>query len=642
MNLISFMSASFVARELNHDMRHGWGEGDAATQAWFKPLPTFKERFGHMLEEIVALGFRRVDIWTAHLNWEWATPAHLEAARECLRARGLTVASYAGHFGDSPAEFEAACLVCKALDIPLLGGGTSLLRTDRAAAVRLLRKHGLILAVENHPETSARELLDAIGDSDTDVLGLVVDTGWFASRKADVLECLREALPRLRHLHLKDVLPAAASPSGYPFKDMGHETCCLGDGIVPVRDVLALLLQSGYRGDISIEHEPETGSPNAACQLSRERTESWMQAIIQELAPAEPVRVAIVGCGNIAAAYARQINSYPHVSLLGAFDIDASRSESLVATHGGHVYPSLQAVLDDPLVDVVVNLSIHHVHAEIIEACLQAGKHVHTEKPLALDSATAWRLVELANSRGLRLSSAPTTWLGEAQMSAWRRLREGEIGTPRVIYAEVNWGRIESWHPNPGPFYAVGPVFDVAVYPLTLLTAWFGPVTEVIADGGILYENRFTNNGTPFTVTSPDWAAAVLRFAEGPLVRLTASFYVGPGSTQSGLEIHGDEGCLRLDRWDVFNSPLYLHSSATDNETWRIAPDQHAAEGIEFARGLSDLAHALREERPHLTTGAHAAHIVEVMEAILESVQTRSTVSVPAPKGVTLPIPFPG
>lgn len=642
MNLLSFMTANFVARELNYDMRNGWGSGDAAAQNWFKPLPTFKERFGQMLDEIVALGYKRVDLWTAHLHWEWTTPAHLGAARECLQARGLTVASYAGHFGDSVAEFEAACLLCTALDIPILGGGSGLLQTDRPAMVRLLRKHGRLLAIENHPETSARALLDTIGESDTDVLGLAVDTGWFATQGADVVACLREAMPRVRHIHLKDVLPPAAAVSGYPFRDMGHETCCLGDGVVPVREVLALLQQGGYRGDISIEHEPEVGSPHAACQVSRERVEGWMKEVIQELAPANPVRVAIVGCGNIAAAYARQINSYPHVSLLGAFDIDASRAETLVSQHGGAVYPSLQAVLDDPAVEVVVNLSIHHVHAEIIEACLKAGKHVHTEKPLALDSQTAWRLVELAQQKGLRLSSAPTTWLGEAQLSAWRRLREGEIGTPRVIYAEVNWGRIESWHPNPGPFYAVGPVFDVAVYPLTLLTAWFGPVTEVIADGGILYENRFTNDGTPFTVTSPDWAATVLRFANGPLVRLTASFYVGPGSAQSGLEIHGDAGCLRLDRWDVFNSPLYLHNASTDKETWRIAPDRHPAEGIEFARGLSDLAHALREDRPHLTTGAHAAHIVEVMEAILDSVRSRSSRSIPAPKGAALPIPFPG
>jgi predicted dehydrogenase len=642
MNSISFMSANFVARELSYDMRQGWGEGDSATQSWFKPLGTFQERFGELLDEIVGLGFTRIDLWTAHLNWEWATPGHLAAARACLASRGLKISSYAGYFGESAAEFEAVCLLCRELDIPLLGGGTGLLQKDRSALVHLLRKNGLILAIENHPEKSAGELLQKIGPEDEDVLGLAVDTGWFATQGADVLVCLREALPRLRNVHLKDVLPSPGTPTGYPFKDMGHETCCLGDGIVPIREVLALLFTNGYRGDISIEHEPEVGTPAEACQHSRERVEKWLQEIVREVAPADPVGVAIVGCGNIAAAYARQINSYPHVALIGAFDIEQERAEKLVQTHGGKVYPSLEAVLQDPAIEVVVNLSIHHVHAEIIEACLKAGKHVHTEKPLALDSATAWQLVDLATSKGLRLSSAPTTWLGEAQLSAWRRLRNGEIGAPRVIYAEVNWGRIESWHPNPGPFYAVGPVFDVAVYPLTLLTAWFGPVTEVIADGGILYENRHTNDGTPFKVTSPDWAATILRFANGPLVRLTASFYVGPGSTQTGLEIHGDAGAIRLDRWDVFNSPLYLHNAATGNETWRIAPDRHPAEGIEFARGLSDLAHALRENRPHLTTGAHAAHIVEVMEAILESTRLRQTVSVPAPRGVDLPVRFPG
>lgn len=641
MQTISIMSANFVAREVNYDMRNGWSEGDSAAQEWFQPLATYRARFSALLDEIVDLGFNRIDLWTSHLHWKWATPAHIAIARDCLRERNLAVASYAGHFGSSADEVTAACLLCRELGIPILGGFTELLQEDRPTLVHILRQHGLIFALENHPELSMSELLKKVGSGDDDVIGITFDSGWFATQGADVLDALKAGRARLKHVHLKDVRAPAIQPTGYPFKDIGHETCKIGEGIVPVQEILKTLIATGYRGGISIEHEPESERPHRACEDSRKSVLAWLNQFLEDSAPSDPVRVAIVGCGNIAGAYASQINSYPHVQLLGAFDIDLSRAEELSKKYGGRVYASLEDVLADPSVEVVVNLSIHHVHAEIIEQCLLADKHVHTEKPLALDSKTAWGLVELAETRGLRLSSAPTTWLGEAQLSAWRRIQAGEIGIPRVVYAEVNWGRIESWHPNPAPFYAVGPVFDVAVYPLTLLTAWFGPVTEVISDGGVLYRNRQTKDGTPFEVVSPDWTATVLRFKNGPVVRLTASFYVGPGTTQAGLEVHGDAGTIRLDRWDVFNSSLYLHNAATENQTWKLVPDTPPAEGIEFARGLSDLAQAMRSGRPHLTTGAHAAHIVEVMEAILHSIVTKKSIAIAEPKATTLPASLP-
>ena len=630
MNHISFMSANFVARELGYRMSDGWPQGDAAAQAYFSPLNTFEERFDAMLGEIAALGFKALDLWTGHLNWQWATPAHLGIAKALLQKHGLRVVSYAGGFGGAPAALEAACQVCRQLNIPVLGGGTSLLGSDRETLVATLRKHGLIFAHENHPEASAAEVLALLGTGDEDVIGVAIDTGWFATQGADALTELKALCGRVKHVHLKDVLAKPAEKTGFFFKDMGHETCELGTGIVPVRECIGFLVTQGYRGALAVEHEPEDFDPSEDCRKSLASVKSWYREAIAKIAPADPVGVAIVGCGNIATRYAAQINTYPHVKLLGMQDIERSRAEQLAADYGGKVYDTLEDVLSDEAVEIVVNLTIHHVHEEVIRKCLEAGKHVHTEKPLALSSKAAWDLVKLADTFGLRLSSAPTTWLGEAQQTAMRRVKEGAIGQPRIAYAEVNWGRIESWHPNPGPFYAVGPVFDVAVYPLSLLTAFFGPVKRVIAGGGILYPDRVTKEGKPFTVESPDWTSTVVEFASGMTARITASFYVTWSTTQTGLEIHGDDGMIRMDRWDVFESPAYIACKETGDQTWKLVPDSYPAEGIEFARGLSDLAHAIRENRPHLTTGAQAAHVVEIAEAILTSIRESRPVEVDA------------
>lgn len=628
------MSANFVAREIGYKMDSGWMQGDDATNAWFSPLATYEERFAAMLDEVCELGFKAIDLWAAHLNYAWATPAHIAIAKRLLEERELRVASYAGWFGPGAAEFEAACLLARALDIPVLGGLSPLLETDRPALVSILRKYGLVLGYENHPETSIEQIQKMIGEGDEDVVGVALDTGWLATRGIDVMEGVKAFLPRLKHVHLKDVEAKPEEPTGFEFKDMGHGTCAHGEGIVPIQECVNYLITNGYRGELSIEHEPEDFDPRPDTKKSLELVQKWIAEAVQDTAPEDPAGVVIVGCGNIADRYADQINSYPHVNLLGAQDIDTERAEKLTAEFGGKVYKSLDEVLADSEVDIIVNLTIHFVHAEIIRKCLEAGKHVHTEKPLATTSKEAWELVELAEQKGLRLSSAPTTWLGEAQQTALRMIRSGEIGTPRVAYAEVNWGRIESWHPNPGPFYDVGILYDVAVYPITLLTAWFGPVKKVTGAGKVVYPNRKTKEDVPFEVTVEDWASAVIEFECGLMARVTGSFYVDWSTRQQGLEIHGDDGCVVLDRWDVFETGLYK------SEGRDLIPqvlDEFPAPGIEFARGLSDLAYALREDRPHKTSGAHAAYVVEIIEAIITSMREGRPVELPTRENLDLP-----
>jgi predicted dehydrogenase/sugar phosphate isomerase/epimerase len=617
MNHVSFMSANFVARQVGYHMTQGWGEGDRSAQAWFSPLATFEARFDEMLGEITALGFTHLDLWTAHLHYQWATPEHLAIARRLLAARRLAITSYAGWFGEQLTDLRAACRVCTALDIPVLGGNTALLSTHRAALVATLREFGLVFALENHPEKNPAELVAKLGAGDEDIIGVALDTGWFGTQRYDALAALRELAPRVKHLHLKDVKAPRAEKTGFDMIDRGHETCCLGAGIVPVELCVKLLPSLGYRGAIGIEHEPEDFDPRPDAQASRLFVEEWLRAGRAAVLTAAPLRVAIVGCGNISGAYARNLAPYPEVKIVGAQDLDGSRAEAFVKQYSaGRAYPTLDAVLADPEVDAVVNLTIYDAHVEVITRCLEGGKHVHSEKPIATTYADAHRLVELAAAKNLRLSAAPITWMGEAQQTAWKLIREGRIGTPRVAYAEVNWGRIESWHPNPAPFYQVGPIFDVAVYPLTLLTAWFGPAKRVVADGGVVFPHRVTKEGKPFSITTPEWSCAVVELASGLRARVTTSFYVGWNSRQKGLEVHGDQAMIALDRWDVFDTPLWFGALSDGDKLTRIPPLRVPVPSIEFGRGVVELAHALRENRPHRAQGAHAAHVVDIIGSI--------------------------
>ena len=613
----SFITANFVARQLGYRMDKGWGQGDQATNDWFAPLSTFEMRFDEMLGEIKALGFSSIDLWCAHLHWRWATVHHVETAKTLLAKHGLAVRSYPAWVPDGATDLHAACRLCAALDIPYFVGHCEFYATDRAAAVAILREHGVGYAIENHPEKSSAEMFARLGPGDEDVVGIGLDTGWCGTAKWDALAAVKDFGSRLFAIHLKDVKAPRAAKSGLHFIDMGHETCRLGDGIVPIKAIVEHVRATGFRGAIGIEHEPETFDPREECRESRERVQQWWDgAPLKEIAP--PLRVVVVGCGNIAGQYGEALNRCPEIKILGAQDLDPVRAKDWVAKHGGRAYASLDEVLADPLVEAVVNLTIQQAHVEVVTRCLQAGKHVHSEKPLASTYAEAKKLVELAAAKNVRLSCAPVTWLGEAQQTAWKLIREGRIGPPRVAYATVDWGRIESWHPNPAPFYAAGPVFDVAVYPLSLLTAWFGPVKKVTAGGGLLLPGRVTKDGKPFTITTEDWLGAVLEFASGLQCRLTANMYVmNPSQWQATLDLHGDTGSINTE-WFAATAPVRF---CANGGTYRRLPPVRPSAGtgrwyVDWAAGVVGLWHGLRTGQPHPTGGAHAAHVVEIMEAV--------------------------
>lgn len=264
-HLLSFMSANYVARQLDYHMTRGWGEGDAATQAYFRPLETFGERFDALLRDVRALGFGAMDLWTGHLNPDWATEEHLGVARDLLRAHELRVPSLAGWFGASLEAFERSCRLAAALEIPLLGGSTTALEGDRDGVLERLQAHNLKLGLENHPERTPAEMLEKLGDAGGGRLGTAVDTGWYATQGFDPAAALAALGEHVLHVHLKDVRAAGA-----------HETCRLGEGIVPIEACLAALADIGYTGPIAIEHEPELFDPTEDVRASLALVQDWL------------------------------------------------------------------------------------------------------------------------------------------------------------------------------------------------------------------------------------------------------------------------------------------------------------------------------------------------------------------------------
>lgn len=273
----SFMGANFVARELRYRMVGGWSEGDAAAQEYFRSETTFAERFDALLSEISGAGFRAIDLWAAHLHPSWATENQVREALRLLDAHGLRLASLAAWLPADAREIENACRLARALDCRLIGGGcdAGVLTEGRDSLVEALEQNEVVFGYENHPETSLREILEKIGPRH-DRIGITLDTGWLGTQGVDAVAAARELAPRIVHVHLKDIREPRKSP-GPTLRDMGHETCVLGDGIVPVERCVDALKIAGYRGGISIEHEPEDRDPMPEVSISLHRVRKWLK-----------------------------------------------------------------------------------------------------------------------------------------------------------------------------------------------------------------------------------------------------------------------------------------------------------------------------------------------------------------------------
>ena len=298
----------------------------------------------------------------------------------------------------------------------------------------------------------------------------------------------------------------------------------------------------------------------------------------------EKINIGIVGCGNIAEKYLDQISSYDNIKLIGLSDIEIDRAKNFSTIYKCQFYESLDKMLLDENIDLIVNLTIHHAHAEVIEKILTSGKHVYTEKPLAMNYKDAKRIIDISEKRNLRLSSAPITYMGEMQQTAYKKINDGLLGKIRLVYAEINHDRIENWHPNPKPFFDVGVLWDVGIYALTVCTALLGSINRVNAFGKVIMPKRRNLNGESFKVNTPDFILALLEMNNGVLLRLTCNFYANDSKQDHGIEIHGDNGMLYLGSGHDFSSPLEFIEIGGESSI--IPPIRNGYDGTEYALSL--------------------------------------------------------
>lgn len=334
-----------------------------------------------------------------------------------------------------------------------------------------------------------------------------------------------------------------------------------------------------------------------------------------------PVRVGVIGCGNISAAYLKAAQTFPILEIVALADARPEAAEARAAEFKLRA-ASVEALLADPAVEVVLNLTVPIAHVEVGLQAIAAGKHVYSEKPLGVTLAEGRRLADAAAAKGLRLGCAPDTFLGGAHQAARAMVDGGAIGRPVGGTAFFMCPGHERWHPNPGFYYLEGggPMLDMGPYYVTDLVNLLGPVESVIAVATRPQAEReiFSEplKGTRIPVKVATHMTGVLRFVDGAAVTIALSFDVARHK-HVPLEIYGDKGSLIVPDPNGFGGAIEI---ATADEDWReVAGARPYADANYRSLGLADMAQAIRTGRPHRASGALALHALEVMEAFQTS-----------------------
>jgi predicted dehydrogenase len=373
------------------------------------------------------------------------------------------------------------------------------------------------------------------------------------------------------------------------------------------------------------------------------------------------MRIAIVGCGFVADLYMQTLRKHRDLELIGAWDSEPTRLFAFSRRHAVSAYTGIEELLEDGSVETVLNLTNPHSHFAVSRACLDAGKNVYSEKPLAMCLEDADSLVALASERKLHLSSAPSRLLGRPAQTLWRAIRSGTIGPVYLVYAEMDDGLLHRmgyrrWVTASGANWphrdelVVGNTIEHAGYALTWLAAFFGPARRVTAFASRVVPEKHMD--VPLSEQAPDFSVAAIEFESGVVARLTCSIVA---RHDHRIRIFGENGILSVDdcwepesavrvrrrlgfRGGSHESPWAMRLPLLgDDEARQLSRKRKK---VDFCLGPVDLARAIREQRPPRLSSQFCLHITEISLAITAAMSGATSVAIKSRFAPIEPMPW--
>ena len=343
-------------------------------------------------------------------------------------------------------------------------------------------------------------------------------------------------------------------------------------------------------------------------------------------------KIGVIGCGQISDAYFKASETFDNIKVTACADINMEAAKAKAEEYKIKAL-TVDELLADPGIEIVINLTIPKVHAEIALKTLEAGKHTYAEKPLAISTKEACKVLELAKVKGLRVGCAPDTFLGGGQQTARKLIEDGWIGRPISGTAIVmGCGPERYYHKAPAFFYELGggPMFDLGVYYLTALVNLLGPAKGVSALVGKGFEYRVTgpqglNPYEKLPVEVPTHYSGTIEFQNGTLITLLSSFDIWKHQ-HNPIEIYGTHGSLLVPDPNTFGGPVKVAIGDQQGVEWSDCPITHQYTGSMRSIGAADMAKAIKTGRKHRASGELAFHVLEIMEAFEKSSNARKYV----------------
>jgi len=365
--------------------------------------------------------------------------------------------------------------------------------------------------------------------------------------------------------------------------------------------------------------------------------------------------IGIIGTGAISGIYIQNCYRLHNLQLTRMADIIPERPVAKVEEikakyntewkHQGEpklpVACPVADLLADPEIDIVLNLTFPKAHLEVALQALNAGKHTYHEKPFGLSRDEGKKILDLAKKKNLRVGCAPDTFLGAGLQTCRKIIDDGWIGKPIGAVAFMTCPGHESWHPDPEFYYQIGggPVFDMAPYYLTAMIHLMGPVKKVSGSARATYPTRTITSskkyGTVIPVETPTHVASTLEFANGAIGTMLMSFDVHAANLPR-IEIFGTEGSLSVPDPNTFGGEIKVKVGRGE---WTAMPYSHAYKENYRGLGLSDMASGIAHNRPHRASGELAYHVLDIMQACLETATAGRTMTIEST--TDRPAPFP-
>jgi len=333
-------------------------------------------------------------------------------------------------------------------------------------------------------------------------------------------------------------------------------------------------------------------------------------------------KIGVIGCGNISGVYLSAGRRYEILEVAACADVDMTRAEAKAKEHGIPRASTVDELLTDPNLAIVLNLTPPFAHCEVATRILEAGKSAYSEKPLGVNRAEGQSQVDLARSKGLLLGCAPDTFMGAGIQTCRKVIDDGLIGEPVGAAAFMMCHGHESWHPDPEFYYmeAGGPLLDMGPYYMTALVNLLGPVKRVTGSATITFPERTITsqpkNGTVMKVTCPTHVAGVMEFASGAIGTLMMSFDVWAARVPC-IEIYGTEGSLAVPDPNGFGGPVTVWRKSTG--IWADVRHTHGYADNNRGIGVADMCYAMRSGRPHRASGDLAFHVLDTMVTIYDA-----------------------